>query len=48
MNFEVNAEVLDKILQYLATKPYQEVVGLIKELQDKAKPIQDKVEHEEG
>lgn len=45
MEYKVKEETINKILNYLATKPYVEVAGLIQVLQT-VKPIkEDKVEH---
>ena len=39
-NFIVTKELLEKVLNYLATKPYIEVAAFIQEL-SQCKPIQD-------
>jgi hypothetical protein len=43
--FEITEEVANAILQYLATKPYNEVAVLITELQ-KIQPIEEKATEE--
>lgn len=47
MKFEVEQEVLNKIIRYLATKPYAEVAQLISELNQNIKPIEEKIENEQ-
>jgi len=39
MEFQVHEDVLNAVLGYLATRPYQEVAGLIKSIHDGIKPI---------
>ena len=41
MKFEIEQEVLNKIIRYLATKPYAEVAQLISELNQNIKPIEE-------
>lgn len=43
MEFKVQQGILQAIIDYLATKPYNEVVGLLNALQQ-VKPIEDKKE----
>jgi hypothetical protein len=43
MKHIVSTTVLQNILNYLASRPYSEVATLIKELQEDAKPLEDKV-----
>lgn len=38
MEFVIKEEILNAVLQYLATKPYAEVVGLIQAIHEGAKP----------
>lgn len=41
--FTIKKETLEKVLNYLATKPFMEVAGMIQELQQ-AKPVEEKKE----
>ena len=41
MKFEIEQEVLNKIIRYLATKPYAEVAQPISELNQNIKPIEE-------
>lgn len=34
MNFKINEELANAVLQYLANRPYAEVVGLVQGLQN--------------
>jgi len=43
MEFKINEKLVNSILQYLASKPYAEVAGLIQELQ-KVEEIKEKKE----
>ena len=45
MKYELPKEIRDGIIQYLATRPYGEVVAGIQELQS-LKPIEDKKDEE--
>jgi hypothetical protein len=45
MKFEIEQEMLNKIIRYLATKPYAEVAPLISELNQNIKPIEEKIEN---
>ena len=47
MKFEIEQKVLNKIIRYLATKPYAEVAQLISELNQNIKPIEEKIENEQ-
>lgn len=40
MKFEITGELANKVLSYLATRPYQEVAALIQEVQT-IKPIEE-------
>lgn len=46
MNLIIKDEILNAIANYLASRPYSEVAGLIKALQDGAKPHEE-IKHEE-
>jgi len=39
-NITLQAQLINAILQYLATRPYQEVAGLIAEIQKQSQPPQ--------
>ncbi len=43
MNYKIKEEVLEKVLNYLASKPFIEVHALISELQ-KVEKIEEKIE----
>lgn len=38
MKLHIDIEVVNQVLGYLGTRPYQEVYGLIQAIQDAAKP----------
>ena len=38
MKLHIDIEVINQVLGYLGTRPYQEVYGLIQAIQDAAKP----------
>ena len=42
--FVVSVELLQGILNYLSTQPFQEVNGLINDIQSKVKPVEAPVE----
>ena len=46
MKFEISQEVLEKVVNYLATQPYREVVQLIAEINQGIKPIEAPQEQE--
>jgi hypothetical protein len=43
----VSEDLVNKVLGYLGTKPYQEVYQLIQEIQKQAKPLKQAVEEVE-
>ena len=44
MEYIVGKELLEKVLNYLATKPFTEVAGLINQIQQEVKPVEEKLE----
>lgn len=47
MHFKVHQDVLNAVLGYLATRPFQEVAGLIQSLQNGAELIGEVIHEEE-
>ena len=41
MKFEINQEVLEKVVNYLVNRPYAEVAQLIAEINQNIKPIEE-------
>jgi hypothetical protein len=40
MKLQINIEIVNQVLGYLGTRPYQEVYALIQAIQEAAKPLQ--------
>ena len=48
MKFSISEEILNKLLNVLAQRPYAEVAGIIQEVQQDAKPLVSDVDKDDG
>ena len=46
MRLSIDEKLLNKLVNYIGTKPFQEVFQLINEIQNDIKPIEEKPEQE--
>ena len=46
MRLSIDEKLLNKLVNYIGTKPFHEVFQLINEIQNDIKPIEEKIEEE--
>lgn len=46
MRYSIEKEILEKVLNYVATKPFSEVASMIMEVQKDVRPIEEPIPEE--